>query len=440
MIRRYRLRRLLAPTRGFRQAILFFLLGQVALLLGIGLSFRGLLRPVFVWLSQTTQSGIAAFVPEEQVSIAAHYLGGLLLVLGLFASWRGLRTAINHFVDTLNPGMKAGKVDLYLRRQQLAQGPRIVCIGGGTGLSTLLRGLKQHSSNITAIVTVSDDGGSSGRLIREKGMIPPGDLRNCLVALADAEKAMTDLFQHRFRDDSGSLSGHSTGNLLLAALADQAHGDFDRVIEIAASVLAIRGQVVPSTLDHIRLRAILNDGTEVCGETNIAAANRPITELHLDPADCTPHPKALEAIRTADLIVVGPGSVYTSIIPNLLVPGIAEAIERSKAPKVYVCNVMTQPGESEGFTASRHALSIVNTVRNRVFDYVMVNTEMPNSKLLAKYQGSGQHLVEPDIDLIKKYGFRPVPGDYMSATDVVRHDPAKVSAMLMRLLDRGAPR
>jgi uncharacterized cofD-like protein len=410
------------------------LLGLLAFLIGGGLSFKRTLLPAFEWIFITSRRGVRQFVAPHEVDMAVHLLGGVLLVLGLYCTVRGIRAAFNQVFETLNPTLKDGKMDVYLRRQQLAQGPRIVAMGGGTGLSTLLRGLKQHSSNITAIVTVTDDGGSSGQLIRDKGMIPPGDIRNCLVALADAEKSMTDLFQHRFKDDSGSLSGHAMGNLLIAALVDQAKGDFEKAIEITSDVLAIRGRVVPSTLDRVRLRAELEGGIEICGETAIVAAGRKIRTLFLDPPNCKAYKGALDAIRDADLICIGPGSVFTSIIPNLLVPGVAEALKAAPAPKVYICNVMTQPGETDSYTASQHVAAIHNQVGKKVFDYVLVNTGTPTESALDKYRGSGQHFVEPDIDRIRFLGVRSLQGNYMSETDVVRHDPMKVAARLMNLL------
>lgn len=435
MTRKYRLRKLFAPTAGLRRGLVAFLLGNVAFFFGLGLSFQNVVRPVLVWFSQSTTNSISALVPGDQVAVTTHYVGGIMLVLGAIAIVSGVRAILNHIIDTLNPGLKAGKVDAYLRRLQLAEGPRIVAIGGGTGLSTVLRGLKQQTSNITAIVTVTDDGGSSGRLSKEKGMIPPGDIRNCLVALADAEKAMTDLFQHRFGAQSGALTGHSLGNLLLAGLADQAGGDFDKAVTAASSVLAIRGRVIPATLDPVQLRAVFSDGTCAEGETTIAAQGKPIDSLSLLPDQCQPHPAAIEAIRNADLICIGPGSVYTSIAPNLLVPGIVEAILASPAPKVYICNVMTQPGESEGFSASQHALAIQRVIGQRVFDYVLVNTGQPSENLLSKYQSSGQNLVEPDQDVLRQHGYRPLPGNYMNETDVVRHDAMRVAERLVRLLE-----
>lgn len=435
MIRSYRLRKLLAPTAGLAKAAGLLILGLVCLLFGVVLSFRNQIPPALRWVWLSAEHSLQVF-GKAQVSQSEWLIGGLLLALGSWAIYRGLRAALTHILETFNPQLKAGKIDVYLRRQQLAQGPQIVAMGGGTGLSTLLRGLKQQSSNITAIVTVTDDGGSSGRLIQDKGMIPPGDIRNCLVALSDAEKAMTDLFQHRFRNDSGSLSGHSIGNLLIAALVDQAHGDFETAVETASDVLAIRGRVLPSTLSHVRLRALVEGGLEICGETAIVAAGRRIKQLFLDPPDCRAHPTAIEAIRSADLICIGPGSVYTSIIPNLLVADIAKALRESRAPKVYICNVMTQPGESDSFTASEHVTAILDCVKTRLFDYVLINTGRPSDDSLAKYREAGQHFVEPDTDRVRALGVRVLQGNYISETNLVRHDPMKVVARLMTLVGR----
>jgi uncharacterized cofD-like protein len=436
MIRSYRLRRLFAPTAGLARAVALTLAGLFCFFLGAGLSFKTWILPLLQWASDQARLIAIDLVPRDKVEQILWQAGGLFLLLGLIVTYRGVRSGISHVIETLNPGLKEGKVDVYLRRQQLAHGPRIVAIGGGTGLSTLLRGLKHHTSNITAIVTVTDDGGSSGRLIQEKGMMPPGDIRNCLVALADAEKSMTDLFQHRFKKDSGSLSGHSVGNLLIAALVDQARGDFEKAVETASAVLAIRGTVVPSTLQNVRLRARVEGGGEICGETAIVEAGRTIDRIYLDPENVHAHRTAIEAIRSADLICIGPGSVFTSIIPNLLVPEIADALREAIAPRVYICNVMTQPGESDAFAASEHVAAVVKHVEGRIIDYVMVNTGVPGEELLGKYRGSGQLIVEPDIDRIRAMGFRILSGNFMSETDVVRHDPMKVTSRLMGLVSR----
>ncbi len=434
-MKRNRLRRFIAPTQGLRKAFGWLLLGLLSFAVGAALSFKLVILPVLEFFERGAKSVLVTLVPPESLDTSTHFLGGAFLFLGFFLSFYALRSGLTQIVRTLS-GHKGGVVDVYVRRQKLAQGPRIVALGGGTGLSTLLRGLKQHSSNITAIVTVTDDGGSSGRLVQEKGMIPPGDIRNCLVALADAEKSMTDLFQHRFAAESGSLSGHAIGNLLIAALVDQSRGDFEKAIEKASDVLLIRGRVVPSTLSHVRLRALLEDGTEVCGETKIAQAGRRIRRIFLDPEDASPYQAAIEAIHNADLVCIGPGSVYTSVIPNLLVPGVAEALRDSPASKAYICNVMTQPGESDSFTASEHVTAILANVEERVFDNVLMNTGVPSQAALEKYRESGQFLVESDADRVKAMGFRVLSGDYMSESDVVRHDPMKVAARLVALVDR----
>lgn len=436
MINRYKVRKLFAPTAGLWKPLLIVLAGFGVFLLGIALSLRIPMRngldALYFWASKALQQ----IMPGQDAAVSAHLMGGGFLVLGLYTLYMGLRMGTRRIVETVSPGRGHGLVNDYVRRQQLAQGPHIVALGGGTGLSTLLRGLKHHSSNITAIVTVTDDGGSSGQLIKDKGMIPPGDIRNCLVALAEAEKSMTDLFQHRFKKDSGSLSGHSMGNLLIAALVDQAHGDFEKAVEMASSVLAIRGTVIPSTLEHVRLRALLDDGMEICGETAIVEAGKRIRRIFLDPASVQPHPSALEAIEDADLIVIGPGSVFTSVIPNLLVPGVAEALKAASAPKVYLCNVMTQPGESDSFSASEHVQAVLNNVEMRIFDYVLVNTAHPSESAVETYREAGQHWVEPDIDRIRPMGFRVIAGNFMSETDVVRHDAMRVAERLLKLVAR----
>lgn len=436
MISRHRIRRMMAPTAGFRKALLLFLFGIFIFLIGAAFSFKVIIYPRLEWLAEQTNRVLLNWFPQDELDVATHLLGGAFLLLGGFTIFMGIRSAIRHVAETIDPGLKVGMLDLYASRQKLAQGPRIVAIGGGTGLSTLLRGLKQHSSNITAIVTVTDDGGSSGRLTQEMGIIPPGDIRNCLVALADAEKSMTDLFQHRFKSDKGSLGGHAMGNLLLAAFVEQANGDFEKAVEKASDVLAIRGRVVPATLAHVRLRAILEDGTEVCGETQIVQAGKAIRQMVLDPPNVEPHKGALEAIREADLICIGPGSVYTSLIPNLLVPGIAQAIRESQAIKVYICNVMTQPGESDTFSACEHVTAIQTNVKVRVFDHALVNNTMPSQAAIEKYREVGQYYVEPDADRIRAMGFRVITGDFMSESDFVRHDPNKVATKLMQLVGK----
>lgn len=435
MINRYKVKRFFSPTTGLWKPAFVFLLGLILFFSGIALSLRTGLVNGLNGFGRWAGGVLTNIVGNDQ-DVSAHIMGLGFVLLGLCLVYAGGRTAIRKVIETINPGRSRGLVNDYVRRQRLAQGPHIVALGGGTGLSTLLRGLKQHTSNITAIVTVTDDGGSSGQLIKDKGMIPPGDIRNCLVALADAEKAMTDLFQHRFKKDSGTLSGHSMGNLLIAALVDQARGDFETAVESASAVLAIRGKVIPSTLEHVRLRALLEGGVEICGETAIVAAGQRIRKIFLDPASVQPHPSALEAIADADLIVIGPGSVFTSVIPNLLVPGVADALKAAEAPKVYICNVMTQPGESDSFTASEHVSAILNNVETRIFDYVLINSAPPSESAIESYRDAGQHWVEPDMDRIRAMGFRVIAGNFMSETDVVRHDPMRLAERVLKLVGK----
>ena len=277
-------------------------------------------------------------------------LAPIFMTVGIAMVFFGIRQWMRSIVAAVTPEGKDRIVDA-LFDMRLRRGYKIVAIGGGTGLSTLLRGLKRSTTNLTAIVTVSDDGGSSGRLQKELGILPPGDIRNCLVALADDEALVTDLFRYRFNEGEG-LVGHSFGNLFLAAMTGVS-GDFDTAVKASSRVLNIKGRVLPATLATIRLQARLADGTFVEGETNISASKLPIVELTLDPPNPAPLAEVIAAIREADAIVLGPGSLYTSILPNLLVADIAREVENASCAKIYVCNVMTQPGETDGFTASR---------------------------------------------------------------------------------------
>jgi uncharacterized cofD-like protein len=433
---RFRWRRLIAPAMGLRRPVIIATVGVLIFLFGVGISFQSLIVPVLSGMSRWWSAIHARILPGEQAELTTHLIGGLILFTGLGMALYGGRLTAKRLVQALEPGAGQGFVDVWVRRQQLSKGPNIVAIGGGTGLSTLLRGLKEHTSNITAIVTVTDDGGSSGRLVKEMGILPPGDLRNCLVALADAERRMTDLFQHRFRDAAGSLSGHSIGNLLLAALIDQARGDVDQALTVASQVLNIRGRVVPTTTRSVVLRAQMEDGTEIIGETTIVASGKKVRRIFLEPQRVEAHPAALAAIQNADLIIIGPGSVYTSIIPNLLVPGISQALAETTAIKAYVCNVMTQRGESDHFTAAEHIVALNANVDRKVVDHVLVNTGVPSPEALERYKESEQELVIPDSDRIRAMGLVPVEGDYMSETDVVRHDPVRLADRIIGLLYR----
>ena len=355
----------------------------------------------------------------------------VFMIVGLVAVYFGIRQWMRSIVSAISPRDERRLMDVVYQRRQLDRGYRVVAIGGGTGLSTLLRGLKEYTANLTAIVTVTDDGGSSGRLRHELGVLPPGDIRNCLVALADNESTMAELFQYRFHEGDG-LVGHSFGNLFLAAMCGIA-GDFDRAIKESSRVLAIKGRVLPSTLANVALEATLADGSVACGETSISGSHSPIASVRLIPDRCEPLDEALEAVLAADAVILGPGSLYTSVMPNLLVPGIAGAVESSMAFKIYVCNIMTQPGETDGMSAADHARALLDGTKRQVFDYVLVNVEQPH-RLVKRYELDGAFQVRPDVKAVADLGVTPIAGKFVSETQLVRHDARKLAHSLMRLI------
>src|SRR5215470_16199919 len=316
---------------------------------------------------------------------------------------------------------------------------RVVAMGGGTGLSTLLKGLKKYTtsssspyvSQLCAMVTVSDDGGSSGRLRKEFNMLPPGDVRNCIVALSEDEALLSRLFQHRF-EKGQSLEGHSFGNLFLAALTSLT-GDFSEAVRLSSEILATRGHIFPSTTANIELEALMQDGTRVRGETKITASKGRIEELFLVPSDPEPLPQTLEAIANADLITLGPGSLFTSLIPNLLVRGIADAIRSSPAIKVFVCNLMTQANESLGRTAADHIRALNEHADCQLFDYTLINRTPASSDLKAKYALEGASQIVADLEAIEALDVCPVLGDYLYEDSVVRHDTDRVAQDLLEL-------
>ncbi len=340
------------------------------------------------------------------------------------------------------------------------QALRVVAIGGGTGLSTLLRGLKRFVPTPTgaqpltdsrckdgpclirelaAVVTVTDDGGSSGRLREDLKMLPPGDVRNCMVALSEDEHLLSQLF--RFRFDQGDLQGHSFGNLFVAALT-HITGDFAQAVQMSSQILATRGRIYPATNTNVTLAARMDDGTTVRGETSITASQQRIVELMIEPETAEPLPETLEAIAQADLISVGPGSLYTSLITNLLVHGIPEALAASPATRVYVCNLMTQANESLGLTASQHIEKILQHARatgGPVFDYAIVNTAPISPEVLARYAREGQMPIEADLDRIRALGVEPVVGSFVHEGDLLRHDHDRVAEALLELGLAGRP-
>lgn len=340
---------------------------------------------------------------------------------------------VKSFITVLLPEKNKELVDIVYQKRHLQKGPRIVAIGGGTGLSVLLQGIKEYTSNIIAIVTVADDGGSSGRIREQFDLLPPGDIRNCLVALADAEPLMRELFQYRFEDDS-ELKGHNFGNLFITALS-KVTGDFEKAIKESSKVLAIRGQVIPSTLHKVKLVAEHIDGTKTVGESKIPDRRIPIKRLYLNPVECVPTEEALEAIYEAEAIIFGPGSLYTSVLPNLLVKGMTEALLRAKGVKIYICNVMTQPGETDGFTASDHVKVIIEHTHPRIIDYCIVNTASVPIHLLERYRQENAYPVANDSLKIREWGYKVIEEDVISTTNFVRHSPEKLSRCIMDLLN-----
>jgi uncharacterized cofD-like protein len=414
--------RWLLPGLGIKRWLVLVVIGAALLVDGI-----------YRWLVAEggglhINEGIDAFVDDY---FSPSYLTWMFIIAGLLAIVYGLSRWTKSMTRTPRMG-DHGLLDSLLVRR-LDQGYKVVAIGGGTGLSTLLRGLKRRTTNLTAIVTVSDDGGSSGRLQKELGVLPPGDVRNCLVALADDEALVTDLFRYRF-EESGSLTGHSFGNLFLAAMSGIT-GNFDAAIKESSRVLNIVGRVLPTTLSVVQLCAELDDGTIVAGESNIPKTRQPIRRVFFDPQTALPLDEVIEAIRTADAIVLGPGSLFTSILPNFLVERITYEVAHSNAVKIYVCNVMTQPGETDHMTAADHVEALFRNAGARVCDYVIVNDEPPH-KLLITYAEERQEPVIPDIERIEALGLVPIRAQMISENLTVRHNPEKLADQVLEVIDR----
>jgi uncharacterized cofD-like protein len=419
-----KLRRWLRPGTGIKRWLLVMFVGMTILAtagaLAIRIAFQNV--PPGTLAGQLFELASLNFLPGLLRPLVVIVLGAVVVAVGL---WRLLAVLLEPF-----PARREPLVELVYQKRSLARGPHIVAIGGGTGLSTLLRGLKQVSSNITAVVTVADDGGSSGKLRQELGIAPMGDIRNCIAALADAEPTMTSLLQYRFpdREDQPGLAGHALGNLLIAAMADIA-GDFEEGVRLSNRVLAVRGQVVPVAPIALNLHAELGDGTVLEGQSRIMRS-RGIRRVWISPARVEASAEAVEAIRGADLIVMGPGSLYTSLLPSLLVPGIRSAIESARGLRVYVNNVATQPGETEGYTLSEHLAALSAHDVGHLADVVLAND---GRDARAPEGWAGQPV---RIDLPAD-GPQPrlVLAAVVDPDNAHRHDPVRLTDALMRLLD-----
>ncbi len=407
---------------GLRIKRWFALIITGTLIAALGIIFLFKLEPIY-FIAQWAKK-ILNFVPAELIGLVFIIAGGIVFIQG----WK--KTNFSMMDANQKREQKTLSESLY-RRMKLNHGPKIVAIGGGTGLSTILRGLKKLTNNVTAVVTVGDDGGSSGRLREEMGILPPGDIRNCIAALADDDDIVTKLFKYRFKTGEG-LEGHSFGNLFITALSAIC-GDMLTAIRESSKVLRIRGRVLPATLDDMRLVAKMEDGSIIKGESNIPEAGKKIVQLSTEPKTCMPAEDVLEAILDADIIILGPGSLYTSITPNLLVGNVALAIEKSKAKKIYVCNIMTQPGETDNYTASDHIEALfkhakLNGVKGNLFDAVLINDFIPRN-LSEKYEEANSYPVEFDINEVKALGLEVVCHKLIhnDKEGYVRHSPDRLA-------------
>jgi len=403
----------LVPGLQVKRWFAMIFLGSVVITLGILILFD--IKPIFYTMEFIRH--IATKVSTEWIAFAIIMFGAGIF----FKGWQKTNLSILEGSDNHS------LLENLYRRRKLNRGPKIVAIGGGTGLSMLLRGIKNITNNVTAVVTVGDDGGSSGRLREEMGVLPPGDIRNCIAALADDEDLVTKLFQYRFKSGEG-LEGHSFGNLFLTALCSIT-GDMVRAVKESSNVLSIRGRVLPSTLDDMKLVAEMEDGRIIRGESNIPEAHGKIKKLFTDPKICKPLDDVISAIRSAELIILGPGSLYTSVIPNLLIKEISDEIAKSSAKKIYVCNIMTQPGETDDYTVSDHINALIKHSGSRkIINTVLVNDTMP-SNIAKKYEMSGSYPVKLDMENVKKLGISVFQKKLIedSKEGLVRHSSNRVA-------------
>lgn len=396
-------------------AMIFF--GSLLILLGTMIVFN--MRPVYFTMELI-----------RHIAARAHtgIIGFIVVAFGAFLFFKGWQKTNLSMMGLNGDKDKDTILEALYRRRKLNRGPKIVAIGGGTGLSMLLKGIKKITNNITAIVTVGDDGGSSGRLREEMGVLPPGDIRNCIAALADDEDLVTKLFQYRFKTGEG-LEGHSFGNLFLTALVSIT-GDMVSAVKESSNVLSIRGRVLPSTLDDMKLVAEMEDGRIIHGESNIPEAKGKVKRLFTDPENCRPLEDVILAIKDADLIILGPGSLYTSVIPNLLIKEISQEIaNNTNAKKIYVCNIMTQPGETDDYSVSNHVNAIIEHAGGqKIMDAVLINDSLPDN-LAEKYKAANSFPVKLDVDNVKKSKVKIVSKKLIeeSKEGLVRHSSNRVA-------------
>lgn len=417
----------LLPGLQVKRWFAMIFIGSLLILLGTMIVFN--MRPVYFTMEFIRH--IAENAPSGIVGLAVAALGAGVF----FKGWQKTNLSI---LGLDGEREKGSILESLYRRRKLNRGPKIVAVGGGTGLSMLLKGIKRITNNITAIVTVGDDGGSSGRLREEMGILPPGDIRNCIAALADDEDLVTKLFQYRFKTGEG-LEGHSFGNLFLTALV-AITGDMVSAVRESSNVLSIRGRVLPSTLDDMKLVAEMEDGRIINGESNIPEAKGKVKRLFTDPENCRPLPEVIEAIKDADLIILGPGSLYTSVIPNLLIKEISQEIAKSDAKKIYVCNIMTQPGETDDYSVASHVNTIIDHAgSNKIMEAVLVNDSLPDN-LAEKYKLAGSFPVKLDTENLKATGVKIVSKKLIqdNKEGLVRHSSNRVARAIYHWYRREA--
>lgn len=421
--------RWLTPGLKLKRWLVVFGLGMLFVIAGVALMLN------YQWLSYFEDlfllmvfeiTGAYDYTVLATMGVVSILMGIILMVIGTRQVGRAVVKAIIPS-DTDKVG------DYIFQNIRMAKGPKVVVIGGGTGLSTLLRGLKVHTSNLTAIVTVADDGGSSGRLREDFKMIAPGDLRNCLVALAEKEGLMEQLFRYRFGGE-GDLAGHSFGNLFLTALTQVLDADVDKALDAASKILKVQGRVIPASIENINLLAEMEDGSIVEGESQIPTVHKRIKRLFTEPAFPKPQGAALRAIDEADAIILGPGSLYTSIMPNLLIDKIADHIKATKAPKFYICNVMTQPGETDGYTAGDHVAALQQVGGADLIDTVLVNDVPFDQSVIEKYKAAGAEPVKVDMDRLEALGVRAIRASLLEHPETAVHDSKRLAKVVMDVI------
>ena len=357
-----------------------------------------------------------------------YFEGILLLLIGILIILFTLKGLFNTLSPLLSKNVTIGTIgETLYDRLAKDKGPKIVAIGGGTGLSVLLKGIKSHTNNLTAVIGVSDDGGSSGRLRRELGVIPPGDFRNCIVAMADEDSRLPELFQYRFSEGTG-LKDHSFGNLFIVAMSNLT-GNFVEALSELSKVLAVRGEIAPATTDNLKLSAELSDGRIIDGESNITAEKGIVSQLYIHPENAKAYEPAVNAILDADLIVFGPGSLYTSILPNLMVPGIKDAILKAKAQKAYVCNVATEIGETQGFNVSDHVKVLQEHTNEKILDIVIANNNI--TEIGDQFEGEAVPMSATSIE-----GITVIYDDLIDSTHIIRHDSDKLATSLLKIIHK----